>query len=130
MARAEPRWLGGGSGRAGDQSARRRPGLQRRTRGLPEPRWRGRTRCLHHGRSRSRGAGGGGEAGRHVLLVGEGARRFAAETGIEECASEALIAERQRARWAASQREKAEAPGTVGGGARDRGGPLCDATLA
>ena len=68
------------------------------------------------------------ETGRHVLLVGEGARRFAAEAGIEECASEALIAERQRARWAASHSEKAEAPGTVGAVARDREGHLAAAT--
>jgi len=68
------------------------------------------------------------EAGRHILLVGEGARRFAAEAGIEECAPEALIAERQRARWAASHEAKAGAPGTVGAVVRDREGHLAAAT--
>lgn len=68
------------------------------------------------------------EAGRHILLVGEGARRFAAEAGFEECAPEALIAERQRARWATLREAKAEAPGTVGAVARDREGHLAAAT--
>jgi beta-aspartyl-peptidase (threonine type) len=68
------------------------------------------------------------ESGRHILLVGEGARRFAAEAGIEECAPEALIAERQRVRWAAIRREKAEALGTVGALARDLAGHLAAAT--
>jgi beta-aspartyl-peptidase (threonine type) len=68
------------------------------------------------------------EAGRHILLVGEGARRFAAEAGIEECAPEALIAERQRARWAASREAKAGALGTVGAVVRDREGHLAAAT--
>jgi beta-aspartyl-peptidase (threonine type) len=68
------------------------------------------------------------EAGRHILLVGEGARRFAAEAGIEECATENLVVERQRARWAALRREKAEALGTVGAVARDRAGHLAAAT--
>ena len=68
------------------------------------------------------------EAGRHILLVGEGARRFAAEVGIEECDPETLITERQRARWAALHEEKAETPGTVGAVARDRAGHLAAAT--
>ena len=68
------------------------------------------------------------EAGRHILLVGEGARRFAAEAGFEECAPEALIAERQHARWTALHEAKAEALGTVGAVARDREGHLAAAT--
>ncbi|MBI2902764.1 MAG: isoaspartyl peptidase/L-asparaginase [Candidatus Methylomirabilis oxyfera] len=68
------------------------------------------------------------EAGRHILLVGEGARRFAAEAGIGECDPETLITERQRARWAALYEEKAEAPGTVGAVARDRTRRLAAAT--
>ena len=68
------------------------------------------------------------EAGRHVLLVGEGAERFAAEAGIDACDPEALVTTRQRARWAALRCAKGEAPGTVGAVARDRAGHLAAAT--
>lgn len=68
------------------------------------------------------------EAGRHVLLTGEGARRFATGVGIEACASDALITDRQRARWAALRATKGEADGTVGAVARDRAGHLAAAT--
>ncbi len=68
------------------------------------------------------------QAGRHVLLVGEGAERFAAEVGIKASASEMLVTERQRARWAGLQVAKAEDPGTVGAVARDQAGHLAAAT--
>ena len=66
--------------------------------------------------------------GRHILLVGEGAQHFAAEVGITECASDALVTERQRARWAALRETKAEGGGTVGAVVRDRTGHLAAAT--
>jgi L-asparaginase / beta-aspartyl-peptidase len=57
--------------------------------------------------------------GRHVLLVGEGASRFAAERGIERCDPAVLLAGRRRRGGAAS------APGdTVGAVARDAAGRL------
>lgn len=68
------------------------------------------------------------EAGRHVLLVGEGARRFAETVGIKECAPDVLIEERQRARWVALREANAGSPGTVGAVARDRAGHLAAAT--
>lgn len=68
------------------------------------------------------------EAGRHVLLVGPGAQRFAAEVGIEACPPEALVTDRQRARWAASRQPRHDARGTVGAVARDRHGHLAAAT--
>jgi beta-aspartyl-peptidase (threonine type) len=68
------------------------------------------------------------EAGRHILLVGEGAQRFAAGVGIKACAPDALVTERQRARWAALRKAKAESAGTVGAVARDRTGHLAAAT--
>jgi L-asparaginase / beta-aspartyl-peptidase len=51
--------------------------------------------------------------GRHVLLVGAGASRFAREQGIETCAPAVFVTDRQRAKWAAS------AADTVGAVARD-----------
>ncbi len=68
------------------------------------------------------------EAGRHILLVGEGAQRFAAEAGIEASDPEALVTARQRARWAALRSANGEAHGTVGAVARDRAGHLAAAT--
>lgn len=68
------------------------------------------------------------ETGRHILLVAEGAQRFAVEVGITKCASDALVTERQRARWAALREAKAEGAGTVGAVARDRTGHLAAAT--
>ena len=68
------------------------------------------------------------EAGRHVLLVGEGARRFAAQAGIASCPPDALVTARQRARWAEKTTAEREAGGTVGAVARDRTGRLAAAT--
>jgi beta-aspartyl-peptidase (threonine type) len=59
--------------------------------------------------------------GRHVLMVGEGAQRFAAEQGIPECDEEELIVPRQRERW---EREH----GTVGCVAVGAGGRCAAAT--
>lgn len=39
----------------------------------------------------------------HVLLIGRGAEQFAGEQGIEQCASEDLITERQRELWQAAR---------------------------
>src|SRR5437660_1421964 len=39
----------------------------------------------------------------HVLLIGRGAEQFAGEQGIEQCASEDLITERQRQLWQAAR---------------------------
>ncbi|MDE2060003.1 MAG: isoaspartyl peptidase/L-asparaginase [candidate division NC10 bacterium] len=68
------------------------------------------------------------EAGGPVLLVGEGARQFAAAVGIKECGADALITERQRARWATLRGGNAEGVGTVGAVALDRAGHLAAAT--
>jgi beta-aspartyl-peptidase (threonine type) len=59
--------------------------------------------------------------GRHVLVVGQGARHYAVQAGIAECPEEALIVERQRRRWA-------ERHGTVGGVAVDLHGHTAAAT--
>jgi len=67
------------------------------------------------------------KAGRHIMLVGEGARRFAAEVGIKEGAPDALVTERQRARWATRREAQGEGSGTVGAVARDRAGHLAAA---
>lgn len=61
------------------------------------------------------------EEGKHVLLVGEGALRFAREVGVPECSEEELIVERQRRRWK-------EAYGTVGAVAIDGEGRSAAAT--
>src|SRR5574337_396703 len=68
------------------------------------------------------------EAGGPVLLVGEGARQFAAAVGIRECGADALVTERQRARWATLRDESAVGVGTVGAVALDRAGHLAAAT--
>lgn len=68
------------------------------------------------------------EAGGPILLVGEGAQRFAATVGIKECAAEALITERQRARWSTLREEHIEGIGTVGAIAIDQAGHLAAAT--
>ena len=69
------------------------------------------------------------EAGGPILLVGEGAQRFAAAAGIKECVAEALITERQRARWSALREEQqVEGVGTVGAIALDQAGHLAAAT--
>jgi beta-aspartyl-peptidase (threonine type) len=53
------------------------------------------------------------EDGRHVLLVADGASRFARERGVETCAPETLVTERQLRNW------RSEAADTVGAVARD-----------
>jgi L-asparaginase / beta-aspartyl-peptidase len=65
------------------------------------------------------------EEGRHVLLVGEGANRFAREIGIDECLPGELITDRQRARW---RETRSSDFGTVGAVAMDRGGGMAAAT--
>lgn len=65
------------------------------------------------------------EDGRHVLLVGEGANRFAREIGIETCPPDDLITDRQRARWQAMQETGF---GTVGAVAMDKRGGIAAAT--
>jgi L-asparaginase / beta-aspartyl-peptidase len=54
--------------------------------------------------------------GRHVLLVGGGASRFARERGVETCGPEVFVTERQRLSW------RAAAADTVGAVARDAAG--------
>ncbi|HKT32224.1 MAG TPA: isoaspartyl peptidase/L-asparaginase [Gammaproteobacteria bacterium] len=61
------------------------------------------------------------EASPHVLLTGEGARRFAGQHGIELCDPEELVVPAQRAHW-----EKEH--GTVGAVALDAQGHLAAAT--
>ena len=63
--------------------------------------------------------------GRHILLVAEGAERFARDTGIPGCSAEELITERQRAIWEAM---KDTSPGTVGAVAVDGAGGMAAAT--
>ena len=53
------------------------------------------------------------EDGRHVLLVGAGATRFARERGVETCDPSVLVTERRRRSWAATGAD------TVGAVARD-----------
>jgi beta-aspartyl-peptidase (threonine type) len=53
--------------------------------------------------------------GRHVLLVGEGASRFALEEGVETCDPALFVTERQKQIWAAD---------TVGAVARDARGQV------
>ncbi|MBW8005484.1 MAG: peptidase T, partial [candidate division NC10 bacterium] len=65
------------------------------------------------------------EDGQHVLLVGEGAVRFARGVGIEACRPEELVTDRQRARWEAMQETNL---GTVGAVAVDGGGGVAAAT--
>ncbi|MBI3636658.1 MAG: isoaspartyl peptidase/L-asparaginase, partial [Candidatus Rokubacteria bacterium] len=71
--------------------------------------------------------------GRHVLLVADGARRFARERSLPLCDPAALITDRQRRRLAERvERATAAAPagekGTVGAVALDRQGTLAAAT--
>jgi beta-aspartyl-peptidase (threonine type) len=56
------------------------------------------------------------EDGRHVLLVGGGASRFAREHGVETCSPDLFVTERQRRRW------EPAASDTVGAVARDDDG--------
>jgi beta-aspartyl-peptidase (threonine type) len=61
------------------------------------------------------------EDGRHVMLAGEGALRFAREIGFPECAADTLIIESEKSRWDAKH-------GTVGCVAFDANGKLAVAT--
>ena len=61
------------------------------------------------------------EDGRHVLLVGEGARLFAREIGFPQCSPKALIVEAERKRWE-------EKHGTVGCVALDNQGKIAVGT--
>jgi L-asparaginase / beta-aspartyl-peptidase len=71
----------------------------------------------------------------HMMLVGEGAERFAADQGLELCAPEELIAEAERDAWLKCRNSKHAAAhhrgheqGTVGAVALDREGRLFAAT--
>jgi beta-aspartyl-peptidase (threonine type) len=61
------------------------------------------------------------EDGRHVLLVGEGARLFAHEIGFPQCSPKDLIVEAERKRWE-------EKHGTVGCVALDKQGKIAGGT--
>lgn len=67
------------------------------------------------------------EDGRHVLLVGEGARAFARAAGVPECDPAWLVTERQRRRHQEGAAREAAA-GTVGAVALDRRGTIAAAT--
>jgi beta-aspartyl-peptidase (threonine type) len=67
------------------------------------------------------------EAGRHVLLVGDGALAFARSSGIAECDPATLITDRQRKRHAERAR-RSTIGGTVGAVALDRNGTIAAAT--
>jgi beta-aspartyl-peptidase (threonine type) len=76
------------------------------------------------------------EDGRHVLLVGAGAQRFARQAGAETCRSTELLVGRELARWRAIRRgrralveqEFRQAMDTVGAVALDRRGRTAAAT--
>ena len=61
------------------------------------------------------------EDGRHVMLAGEGALRFAREIGFPECDADVLITDSEKSRWDAKH-------GTVGCVAFDANGKLAVAT--
>ncbi len=61
------------------------------------------------------------EDGRHVMIAGEGASYFARQIGFPECASEALIVDREKKRWDSKH-------GTVGCVAFDAKGDLAVGT--
>ena len=63
------------------------------------------------------------EDGRHVLLVGEGAVRFARDQGIAECDPAALITERQLRRWRARGGSAPTGPPPAPATAAGPGGP-------
>jgi len=78
-------------------------------------------------------ARGAMDDGRHVLLVGDGAREFARAAGIPECDPASLVTERQRRRWLDRQHAPGtagavNAAGTVGAVALDRHGTMAAAT--
>jgi beta-aspartyl-peptidase (threonine type) len=71
------------------------------------------------------------EDGRHVLLVGEGARAFARERGVPLADPAALVTEHQRGRLAERRASSTPLPspgGTVGAVALDRRGTIAAAT--
>lgn len=61
----------------------------------------------------------------HVLLVGEGAHRLAAEAGVPTCDPQRLVTPRARERW---QRSQAPKHGTIGVVAIDSAGTVAAAT--
>ncbi|MCI0484099.1 MAG: isoaspartyl peptidase/L-asparaginase [candidate division NC10 bacterium] len=65
------------------------------------------------------------EDGKHILLVAEGAERFARDSGMTGCSAEELVTERQRARWEAMKDTNL---GTVGAVAVDGTGGVAAAT--
>ncbi|HET7853278.1 MAG TPA: isoaspartyl peptidase/L-asparaginase [Candidatus Methylomirabilis sp.] len=65
------------------------------------------------------------EDGKHILLVAEGAERFARDSGMTGCSAEELVTERQRARWEAMKDTNL---GTVGAVAMDGAGGIAAAT--
>src|SRR6202163_1671786 len=71
----------------------------------------------------------------HMMLVGEGAERFAHEQGIELCAPEELVTDAEREAWSKCKMDRHAAAfhrghgqGTVGAVAMDRNGQLFAAT--
>ncbi len=66
------------------------------------------------------------EDGRHLMLVGDAAREFAAEAGVELCGDDWLVTHGQREALAAGA--QGWAAGTVGAVARDAAGRLAAAT--
>jgi L-asparaginase / beta-aspartyl-peptidase len=71
----------------------------------------------------------------HMMLVAEGAERFAQEQGIKLCANEELVTDAEREAWAkckmdkhASAFHRGHEQGTVGAVATDRNGQLFAAT--
>jgi beta-aspartyl-peptidase (threonine type) len=66
------------------------------------------------------------DEGKVVFLAGNAARAFARDHGVEMCAPEELITERQRERW--KKKEGAYAHGTVGAVAVDLAGRVAAAT--
>jgi L-asparaginase / beta-aspartyl-peptidase len=71
----------------------------------------------------------------HMMLVGEGAERFAADQGVSMCAPEELVAEAERDAWLKCRNSKHAAAhhrgheqGTVGAVALDKNGALFAAT--
>ncbi|HTG27014.1 MAG TPA: isoaspartyl peptidase/L-asparaginase [Methylomirabilota bacterium] len=71
----------------------------------------------------------------HMMLVGDGAERFAQEQGIELCANEELVTDAEREAWSKCKMDKhpssfhrGHEQGTVGAVAMDRNGQLFAAT--
>jgi L-asparaginase / beta-aspartyl-peptidase len=75
------------------------------------------------------------ENGRHMMLVAEGAERFAKEQGIQLCKPEELVSEAEREAWMKCKQDKhavahhrGHEQGTVGAVAIDRNGKLIAGT--